>query len=133
MPRENNDLRRLSEAELDVMRVIWEMISPVTVQRVLEHFSKERDWKTSTLSTIMERLIDKGFLRVIKTGKPNIYEAALNEADYKERETRAFLKSMHGGSVRSFIAALGDGSGIGGAELAAIRDWFNTHKDGGGA
>lgn len=119
-----NKNERLSEMELEVMREVWGMADPITVARVLEIFSARRGWKTSTLSTIMDRLIEKGYLTKAMRGKVNIYTPAQTEAEHKERETRSFLTEVHNGSVGSFIAALGGGSGMSAEEIAEIHQWF---------
>ena len=118
------ELGRLSETELEVMREIWSMATPVTVSRMLEIFAARRGWKTSTLSTIMDRLIEKGYLTKAIKGKVNIYTSELTEEEYKEHETRSFLSAVHNGSVKSFIAALADSSDISSDEVAELRAWF---------
>lgn len=119
-----NKNERLSEMELEVMREVWGMADTITVARVLEIFSVRRGWKTSTLSTIMDRLIEKGYLSKTMRGKVNIYKPVVTEAAHKERETRAFLTEVHNGSVKSFIAALADCSGVSAEEMNEIRQWF---------
>ena len=114
---------RLSETELEVMREIWGMAAPVTVSGVLEIFSVRRGWKTSTLSTIMDRLIEKGYLTKTLHGKANIYKPLFSEEEHKEYETKLFLNDVHGGSVKSFIAALSDTT-LSPDEIAEIRKWF---------
>ena len=121
---------RLSEMELEVMREVWGMADPITVARMLEIFSARRDWKTSTLSTIMDRLIEKGYLTKTMHGKANIYKPVMTETAYKERKTRDFLKEVHNGSAKSFIAALADGAGMSAEEIAEIHRWFREKAGG---
>jgi predicted transcriptional regulator len=121
---------KLSETEREVMREVWGMTAPVTVARVLEIFSARRGWKISTLSTIMDRLIEKGCLAKALHGKANVYTPLITEAAYKERETRAFLAEVHNGSLRNFIAALDGGGGVSAEEAAEIRAWFIERADG---
>ena len=116
---------KLSKMELEVMREVWGMTYQVTVARLLEIFSVRHGWKTSTLSTILDRLIEKKYLTKTAVGKANVYTAAMTEAAHKEYETKMFLNEVHNGDMKSFIAALADGSGISAAELAEIRAWFN--------
>ncbi len=117
-------LGRLSDAEAEVMRVIWELTPPVTVSGLLEIFRARRGWKTSTLSTVMDRLIEKGFLSKALRGKTNLYTALVTEDYYKELETRTFIESVHKGSVKSFIAALAEGDNITADEIDEIKAWF---------
>ena len=119
-----NELGKLSVMELEVMRVIWGMAAPVTVSRVLGIFAPQRGWKTSTLSTIMDRLIGKGYLTKTIQGKANIYTPMLTEEAHKENETKQFLSSVHKGSVKSFIAALTGCCDMSAEDIAEIGAWL---------
>jgi len=123
--KKQTELGRLSEMEMEVLREVWGMAAPATVSRVLAIFAERYGWKSSTLSTIMDRLIEKGYLTKTMHGKANVYTPALSEAAYKEHETRAFMAAVHNGSVKSFVAALTDGSGMNADEIAEIRSWFH--------
>jgi len=118
-------LGRLSDAESEVMHLIWQQTPPITVSALLPHFTKARGWKTSTLSTILDRLIEKSFLRKELHGKTNHYTPLVSHEIYKEHETHVFLESVHKGSVRSFIAALVS-DGIPSDEIKAIQEWFKS-------
>ncbi len=121
-------LGRLSETEMEVMEVIWELAAPVTVNQLLEIF-KSRSWKTSTLSTILKRLIEKGFLTKSLSGKANYYEAVLTLGEYRKYETQSFLGRLFNGKVKNFIATLADDEQLSQDDIAELRDWF-AGKDG---
>lgn len=119
-----NEPGRLSETEMEVMQTIWDLKGPVTVQQVLDIFARTRGWKTSTLSTILSRLITKGFLTKSIKGKANHYTPTLLENEYKNYETQKFVSSVHGGSIRSFVAALANTTEMSSDEIAELRKWF---------
>ncbi|MDR1540012.1 MAG: BlaI/MecI/CopY family transcriptional regulator [Clostridiales bacterium] len=119
-----HELGRLSKAEMEVMKAIWSFSGPVTVQQMLDVFAGSRNWKTSTMSTILSRLIAKGFLVKAAGGRANLYAPAIQADEYKSRETRAFLSAVHSGSMKSFISALADGAGMDAGEIAELREWF---------
>jgi len=121
MTKREPDQIRLAKTEQEVMREVWMMGPPITVARLLEIFAARRGWKISTLSTILDRLVAKNFLSKVMGGKANLYTPLISERDYKERETRAFLESVHQGSVSSFVAALVNNNKITKEELADIR------------
>lgn len=122
-----NKLGRLSETELEVMEVIWKLSTAVTVNQLLDIF-KSKDWKTSTLSTILNRLIDKGFLTKSLNGKTNYYNPALTFDEYKKYETRSFLSRLYNGKAKNFIAALVDDNELNKEDIAELKDWF-ARKD----
>ncbi|MDR1638680.1 MAG: BlaI/MecI/CopY family transcriptional regulator [Clostridiales bacterium] len=124
MSSRSKELGSLSETEMSVMRTIWGLENPVTVQQVLGIYQKSKGWKTSTLSTILKRLIEKGFLTKNMVGKVNYYSYLVTEEDYKKHETASFLASVHKGSIKSFMAALADVDGIEVKEVAELKKWF---------
>ncbi|MDR0999453.1 MAG: BlaI/MecI/CopY family transcriptional regulator [Clostridiales bacterium] len=123
-------LGKLSRTETEVMRTIWGLSASVTVQQVLDILGKKRGWKTSTLSTILSRLIEKGYLTKAMKGKVNYYTPSMSEDEYKKYETRKFMSAVHNGNVKSFFAALADEEGLSAAEIAELREWFRQ-RDGG--
>ncbi len=135
------ELRRLSETETEVMNTIWDKAGPVTVGELLQDFERSKGWKTSTLSTILTRLIQKGFLTKTMQGKVNNYSPTLSREEYKNNATKSFMQAVHGGSVTSFIAALtgdmafrasnnspGDAA-LSREELANLRKWLDAWED----
>ncbi|MEJ8545285.1 BlaI/MecI/CopY family transcriptional regulator [Brevibacillus borstelensis] len=121
-------LGRLSETELEVMEVIWELAAPVTVAQLLDIFAS-KDWKTSTVSTILKRLIEKGFLTKSMVGKTNVYAPALTLQEYKKYETKTFLNRLYNGQVKNFIAALVDEEELSQKDITELKEWF-ARKEG---
>lgn len=61
-----NSIQKMSDAEAEVMRVIWAAEGPVTSQAVLAELNKRKDWKPTTVLTFLSRLTEKGLLRTEK-------------------------------------------------------------------
>lgn len=116
-------LGRLSDTEMEVMQAIWKEPAPATVSRLLELF-QAKDWKTSTVSTILKRLIEKGFLTKTLEGKVNYYQPTLTAEQYRKIETQSFLDRLYHGKARNFIAALVDDHKLGPDDIAELKEWF---------
>lgn len=121
-------LGRLSETEMEVMEVIWEVAAPVTVAQLLDIF-ESKGWKTSTLSTILKRLIEKGYLTKSMIGKVNYYNPVLTLDEYKKHETQSLLSRLFNGKVKNFIAALVDDDELSRDDIAELKEWF-ARKEG---
>lgn len=118
---------RLSETEMEVMEVIWQEGTPITVSRILEIF-EEKDWKTSTVSTLLKRLIDKGYLTKVLDGKVNYYYSTITLEQFRKIETHSFLNRLYNGKVKNFITALVDDNEFGENDIAELREWFKQNK-----
>lgn len=121
-------LGRLSETEMEVMEVIWGVAAPVTVAQLLDIF-ESKGWKTSTLSTILKRLIEKGYLTKSMIGKVNYYDPVLTLDEYKKHETQSFLSRLYNGKVKNFIASLVDDDELSRDDIAELKEWF-ARKEG---
>ncbi|MEA5038879.1 MAG: BlaI/MecI/CopY family transcriptional regulator, partial [Clostridiaceae bacterium] len=62
----NPPIRRLPDAELEVMQAVWECVPPVSrtdIERILQ---KRRPLAATTVLTVLARLTEKRFLSVEK-------------------------------------------------------------------
>lgn len=121
-------LGRLSETELEVMEVVWAATSSVTVNQLLDIF-QSKDWKTSTISTLLKRLIEKGFLTKSMEGKVNYYTPIVTLEEYKKIETHSFLKRLYNGKAKNFLAALVDDEELSSDDIKELKEWFNRKED----
>ena len=120
----------ISDAEMEVMQIIWKKGEPVTsteLQTVLEASGKE--WKINTILTFLARLTEKGILSAERKGRSNQYTALISEEEYKHYETLSFLNTVHGCSVKNFMAALFDGDELSREDISELREWFEEERN----
>lgn len=120
-------LQRISESEMEVMQVIWEAAAPVTSAQIQAALGEKRQWKATTLLTFLARLCEKGILQAERQGKANAWSALISREEYRRMETMAFLKEVHHGSLKSFVAAL-NASELRPEELQELREWFQSQQ-----
>ncbi len=98
---------KISDSEAEVMEIIWDK-GETTAHEVHSELLKKKKWAYNTVATFMQRLCDKGFLKIRREGKSNLYSCLISREEYKKSLTREFLNSIHKGSKKSLIAALFD-------------------------
>lgn len=59
---------RLSDAEFDIMHVLWHSDVALSAGDVVRLLSDSRNWKTQTAHVLLNRLLDKGYIEVDKSG-----------------------------------------------------------------
>ncbi len=111
---------RLPDGELELMQALWEMEPPVERSALEAAMNKRHPLASTTILTMLSRLADKGFLRIEKQGRGNLYTPLISRRDYAAQASRSFLDRMFGGSLLGFAAALND-SGVSKEELAELR------------
>jgi BlaI family transcriptional regulator, penicillinase repressor len=102
----NGSSRRMpqvSEAELVVMRVIWNQ-SPVTANQVVQALRDQTRWKPKTIHTLLSRLRRKGALAHTRLGREYLFRPLVAAADYAHEASRSFLGRVFGGEIAPFLA-----------------------------
>ena len=111
---------RLPDAELEGMKAIWQSNTPISTSNLKAVLDRERPWNVSALQTLLNRLIDRGFLRSEKRGKCRYYEPLVQEDAYLAAENKAFLKRLNHGSVSRLVASLYDSKAISDQDLEEL-------------
>lgn len=115
-------LKRLPDAELEIMLIIWKTDQALYSSYILDQLRDKRNWSLPTLMTVLARLIEKGFLFCEKEGRNNKYYAAISEEDYKESEGSSTLKKLFGNSIQDMVMSLYNGNAINKNDLAELRE-----------
>lgn len=94
---------KVTEAEQEIMEVLWEYSSPVLTRELLERMNAgKRNWKRQTLNTLLFRLEEKGIVE----RKRAYVQAALSREGLRQKQTQEILNDFYGGKLRNFCAAL---------------------------
>lgn len=114
----SQSIRRLPDAELEVMQALWSCEAPAARTDIAQHLT--RPMAPTTLLTLLTRLGEKHFVTIEKEGRRSLYTPAVAESDYVAAQGSDFFHKLCGGSVSAFAAALCD-SGISREELDELR------------
>ena len=83
--------RLFGELEAKIMNAIWSMEAP-TVQDVVDRLGKRANYKT--IMTVMNRLVDKGFLKRQKVSRAFVYAPKYTREELLERLSRQVLDGL---------------------------------------
>lgn len=96
---------RISDAEWEVMNVIWER-SPITANEVVETLSGRTDWNHRTIKTMLNRLVKKGALTYKQQGKAYLYTPRIKREACVREESKSFADRVFGGDPTPLLANL---------------------------
>ena len=113
----------ISEAELEVMKVIWNEKRPVTSLDICEAF-ETKGWKKTTIGTFLTRLVEKGALSAEKQGKLYYYTPLISQKEYRKSQTKNLISSLYNGSVKDFAVSLFEEQSISDEELKELKAIF---------
>lgn len=114
-------IRRLPDAELEVMQAVWACEPPVSRTDIEAIVEQTHPMAVTTLLTLLTRLVEKEFLSVAKEGRRSLYTPLVTRHDYLTSQSRRFIDKVCGGSLSAFASALCD-SGLKEEELQQLRD-----------
>ncbi len=121
--------KKLGEAELEIMQVIWASESPVTSSYILKELQGRRKWQLSTLMTSLSRLADKGFVNCDRSGGSNLYEPLVPENEYKTQESKSLLEKLYDNSIRSMVATLYDSRVLKSSDVDELRKFLDELEE----
>lgn len=122
------DIRKLPDAEFEIMRAIWQCHKPVTSPILTEKLRitlPEKDWKQQTVMTMLVRLEKKSFLRSEKNGKERYYSPAITEEEYLQVEAQSLRQRFGGTRITSLVKSLYDGGELSKEEITDLRKWLD--------
>ncbi len=122
-------MKRLGDAELEIMLAVWAAEEPVSGAYVQEKLKGHRDWPLSAVLTSLNRLADKGFLEREKLGRGNRYRPLVSESDYKAAEGRGLIDRLYSSSFTGMVAALYDKRAIGRDDLVELRKYLDSLEE----
>ena len=95
-------MKKISDAELEVLKIIWrkEKVISLDIINELEEFN----WNNNTVRTLIKRLLEKEAIEIIeKNGKSFTYVAKINEEEYKFEKTKNLLNQLYDGDINKLI------------------------------
>ena len=101
-----NGLPEISEAEYQIMKVIWAEEVPISTNEVVEKLESTTSWKPKTIHTLLSRLVKKGALQYEKRGRVFVYSPLVKESDILEIENDNFLNRFYDGTINSMVVHL---------------------------
>lgn len=121
-------MKKLPDAEFDIMKVVWANEPPITTSIIMEQLGNEREWKAQTVISLMLRLVERGFLRTEKNGKERTYFPLVNKEDYLKFETGNFMRQFHDNSFLNFVTTLYDDKALTDKEIDELLNWAKERR-----
>lgn len=119
-------MKKLPDAELELMMIIWDAEKPITRVEIEEKLSEDRDVLPNTILTLLTRLEKRGFLKKVRDGKINYYSALVDKEPYLKEASQGILNRMFKGSLKNFAAALYDGEELSEEDAAELMEFLEN-------
>ena len=125
------ELPQISEAEFEVMKVIWKY-APINTNEITEKLTQTTNWSPKTIQTLIKRLVSKKALTYEKQSRVFVYTPLVKEDEYIRRESNTFLNRFYDGNITSMLASYIEDDKLSEAEIDTLRSLLSEkHKKGG--
>jgi len=122
------DIKKLPDAEFDIMKVVWASQPPVTTSEIMRQLGHEKEWKIQTVVSLMLRLTERGFLRSEKHGKERTYFPLVGREDYLKFETGSFLRQFHDNSFLNLVTTLYSDEALSDEDIDELLKWAKERR-----
>ncbi|MDE5717894.1 MAG: BlaI/MecI/CopY family transcriptional regulator, partial [Lachnospiraceae bacterium] len=88
---------KLSDAEYEIMKIIWENPEGTTLFSYLmdELAARGKPCQKNTLIVLLSRLVSKGYLGATKIGRRNEYTPLISETAYQTSQTQYLIDKVY--------------------------------------
>ena len=113
-------LPQISEAEFEVMKVIWKH-APISTNEITEKLTRTTKWSPKTIQTLIKRLVTKGALSYEKQSRAFVYTPLIEEKEYICQESHSFLERYYDGDITAMLSAYIEDDKLSESEIDMLR------------
>ena len=121
-------MKKLPDAEFDIMKVVWANDPPITSNIIMQQLGNAREWKAQSAISFMLRLVERGFLRTEKNGKERTYFPLVNKEDYLKFETDNFVKQFHDNSFLNLVTTMYGDKSMSNDDVDELLKWAKERR-----
>ena len=118
---------KISESELEVMRVLWEAGDALPITEIRQLLQERKGWEATTIKTLVQRLVAKGVLEQEKR-KVFYYRPRVSEEEYNDWAVSGLVHRLFRGSAKALVATLVKSDGLSDADIAELRELFKVEE-----
>lgn len=121
-------LPQISEAEFEVMKVIWKY-APISTNEVTEKLTQITDWSPKTIQTMLKRLVNKKALTYEKQSRVFVYTPLIQQDEYIRQKSNSFLDRFYDGNIVSMLSSYLKDEKLSDSEIDSLRGLLSDdHK-----
>jgi predicted transcriptional regulator len=121
---------RPTDAELEILTVLWSIGEPATVRDVYNVISRRRPAQYSTVLKFMQIMAEKGLVRRDETERAHIYQAARSREWTQQQLAGDLLERAFSGSAKALLIGALSARKATKVELTEMRKLLNEYRKG---
>lgn len=112
----------ITDAELEIMQVLWEN-KESDLNTIVQELNSQEEKNRNTIKTLLRRLILKGSVKSKKIGlKDTIYIPMVSKNKFLETQNESFLKKLYNGKTNNLLLNFVENQKVSKQELQKLID-----------
>ena len=116
----SNHDRLLTEVELELMNIIWEL-RKATIKEVVSHLPKKRNLAYTTVATVIKVLEQKGFLMCQKDSYAHVFTPSIAKSEYEGTCLNHLVAKVFDGEPVALVQRLLTANALQQEDIQAIK------------
>ncbi|WP_040193590.1 BlaI/MecI/CopY family transcriptional regulator [Clostridium culturomicium] len=122
-----SELPKIADSEWEIMKIIWK--SPnITSTEIIKEVQNTKDWKASTIKTLINRLLKKEVISFNQHGKEYSYFPLVGEAQCVNEESENFINRVFNGSINSMLVNFVNSNKLTNDDLEELKSLLHKAK-----
>ncbi len=123
----DNLASKITDSELEVMKLLWRAKDALPVTVIREKLQSSKGWEPATIKTLISRLVSKG---AVHQEKRNVYyySPMITEKEYSSWATKDLITRIYNGKASDLIASLVNSDGLTKDDIAELREMFKVEE-----
>lgn len=121
-------ISKITDSEVVVMKVLWEADKELTITDIRKYLEETTDWESSTIKTLLRRLVKKGVVQATKK-EVFYYNPLVTEKEYNEYTTQDLIDRLYNGSAKNLVASLLDNKKLNKKDIDELRKMFKVGEN----
>ncbi|WP_136605681.1 BlaI/MecI/CopY family transcriptional regulator [Paenibacillus dokdonensis] len=129
----NNQIPPITDAELEVMRVLWAN-RDCPSSEVVKQMTDRMGWSPNTTRTLLTRLVQKeaaGAKLEKGSKRTQLFYPIISEQEYLQSETKSFMKKLYGGALKPMLANFLQDKKLNAQEIEDLKALFDENRSDG--
>ena len=97
------ELTRLTEAEWNIMLLLWEN-PPQTLMQLTRALESETQWTKHTVLALLKRMMEKGTVRAEESGRTKLFYPNVPKEQVTREQTDMLMKRLFGGKALLMVS-----------------------------
>ena len=121
-------LPELTKAEWLIMKCCWKK-GKCTARDVYEETLKQKAWRYQTVKTMLDRLVQKGYVKMSKIGPICLFEPGVSQTRVMGKALDTFVGTVLDGALAPVFAHLAKGGKLSQEDLESLKKLVEQHEE----